>query len=497
MACGVHLGILLICLVQAEHVRCLWATQAQRPNSNTYVGFTQQGSGFGGSYPQNQLRQASGSAQSSSLNTDPIGSDSSQRFPNSGYTQTLFQPANSGYDSVKLVQSSAQSKPNWRTTKLNWEHLQKMPKKRIFGLSASIAGGRSLSKYDQTPISKKRTLPVQQGTPSKSNHRSSSSESFQGPRESYSFKPYSHQTAAQKALVNSETAAYTGLMGSTMKSSRPSSGGAAEPRRIPVRTKTSASAPARRVSSLRGSAVSKPSRFSSLQNERTRNNPSQTEAWEPYSSKVVPVNARNLPASGTSSVGTSGQGFASSTIHQIPQSFGGFAIRRLKIPVDQKEVSVVKLQQQAYVAPRRPFLLQAYVAPRRPSLLQQAYVAPRRPSLLQQAYVAPRRPSLQQQANVGPQRPSLQHAYAAPRHPSLQQQVNVAPRHPSLQQAYAAPRHQSLQLQQAYIAPQRPSLQQQAYVTSKLPLQLKSQRSRLFIQKPNGRWSGHTSDNKI
>ncbi|XP_034401476.1 uncharacterized protein LOC117739274 [Cyclopterus lumpus] len=361
MACGVHLGILLICLVQAEHVRCLWATQAQRPNGNTYVGFTPQGSGFGGSYPQNQLRHASGSlgsAQNSSLNTDPIGSGSSQRFPNSGYTQTLSQPAKSGYDSVKLVQSSAQSKPNWRTTKLNWEHLQSMPKKRIFGLSASIAGGSSLSKYDQTPISKKRTLPVQQGTPSKSNHRSSSSESFQGPRESYSFKPYSHQTAAQKALVN------TGLMGSTMKYSRPSSGGAAEPRRIPVRTKTSASSPARRVSSLRGSAASKPSRFSSLQNERTRNNPSQTEAWERYSSKVVPVNARNLPASRTSSVGTSGQGFASSTIYQIPQRFGGYAIRRLKEPAQQKEVSVGKTPQQAYVATQRL------------SLQQQAFTAP-------------------------------------------------------------------------------------------------------------------------
>ncbi|KAK5911609.1 hypothetical protein CgunFtcFv8_005769 [Champsocephalus gunnari] len=40
MTCGVHLGIFLIVLVQAEHVRCLWASQAQSKN-NTYVGFRQ------------------------------------------------------------------------------------------------------------------------------------------------------------------------------------------------------------------------------------------------------------------------------------------------------------------------------------------------------------------------------------------------------------------------------------------------------------------------
>ncbi|XP_035849307.1 uncharacterized protein LOC116035939 isoform X1 [Sander lucioperca] len=57
MAHGVCLGFLLICLVQAEHVQCLWATQDHRLSSN--VGLSQKDSGVGGSYPQNHLRQAS------------------------------------------------------------------------------------------------------------------------------------------------------------------------------------------------------------------------------------------------------------------------------------------------------------------------------------------------------------------------------------------------------------------------------------------------------
>ena len=221
--------------------------------------------------------------------------------------------------------------------------------KQRFGLSASIAGGSSLSKYDQTPISKKRTRPVQQGAPSTSHYRSSSSASLQSPRERYSLK----------SSAVSETPASSGRKGysKSMKSSSLSSDGAAASRRIPVQTKTSASGAARRVSSRRSSVGSKP-----------RNDPSQTRAGTPYPSKLVPVNVRNLPASGTSSVETSGQGFAPSRIHNIPQRFGGYAIRRLKEPADQKEVSVRK-QQQTYVAPQRPLApqQQTHVAPQRSS----------------------------------------------------------------------------------------------------------------------------------
>ncbi|XP_031729801.1 uncharacterized protein LOC116397989 [Anarrhichthys ocellatus] len=327
MACGVHLGILLVCLVQAELVRSLWAAQDQRQTGDTHVGFSQQGR-FGGSYPQNQLRQASGSPQT----------------------------ANGGYASVMLAQSSSESKPNRPTTTLNQENVQNTPKKQIFGLS--VASGSSLGRYDQTPISKKRTRPAQQGIPSTSNYQSSSSGSLQSPRGGYSFKPASHQSAAQRASAVSETP------GKGYPKS--SSDGAAGPRRIPARTKTSASGRAVRVSPHRGSVAPKPSYFSSLQNERTRNNPSQ--AGSPYPNKLVPVNVPvNVPDSGTSSSGTSGQKFAPTRTHNIPQAFGGYAIRRLKEPTDQKEVSVGR-PQQAYVAPQRPpAQKQAYMAPQRPS----------------------------------------------------------------------------------------------------------------------------------
>ncbi|XP_035849308.1 uncharacterized protein LOC116035939 isoform X2 [Sander lucioperca] len=71
MAHGVCLGFLLICLVQAEHVQCLWATQGEQETKcvtvhfladhrlSSNVGLSQKDSGVGGSYPQNHLRQAS------------------------------------------------------------------------------------------------------------------------------------------------------------------------------------------------------------------------------------------------------------------------------------------------------------------------------------------------------------------------------------------------------------------------------------------------------
>ncbi|KAK9526185.1 hypothetical protein VZT92_014899 [Zoarces viviparus] len=423
MAYGVNLGILLICLIEAEHVLCLWPQQSRGQNSNTDVGFLQKGRGFGCSDPQNQLRQASGSrgsAQSSRFNTE-VSSGYSQRVPSSAYTQGVSQPARSGYPSVRLVQSSLKSKPNWPKTRLSHGNVQKRP--NDFDLSTNIASGSSLSKYAQSLLRKKRTWSVQQGPPSTRNYRLSGSESIQSPRESYAIKPASHQSAAQKASSLSST-------------------GAAEPHRIPARTRTSASASATRVSSGRTSVASKPSYFPARQNVITRNNPSQTETGNQYPSKPVPVNAGNaqgtykpasashmasshqsyspslplankhsapagfhsssgktltsytsteqvpssttslqtswnnrnpaqgacnLSASGTRSVGTSGQSFAPTRIHHIPQCFGGYAIIRLTEPADQKEVSVGN--------PKQPS-----VAPQRPSDQQQPSAAPQRPA---------------------------------------------------------------------------------------------------------------------
>ncbi|XP_034388545.1 zonadhesin-like [Cyclopterus lumpus] len=451
MACGVPLGILLICLVQAEHVRCLWATQARGQSGNTYVGFSQQRGGLAGSYPQNRPGQASGSpgfAQSSGFNTNPeVSSGHSQRFPSSRYTQTASRPAQRGFASGKLAPSGSESKPDWPPTKLNEAHVQKMPKKQPFAFSGSIAGGSSLSKYNRTPISKKRPGPGQQGSPGTSPYRSSSSASLQKPRESF------------KSSAVSETPASSGREGYSTESSSPSGAGAS--RRIPVRTKTSASAAARRVSSRRSSVGYRP-----------RPDSSQTLAVNPYTSKRVPVNVRDPPSSKTSSTGTSGQGFAPSTTHNIPQRFGGFAIRRLKEPADQKVVSV-REPQQTYVAPQRPLappLHQVYAAPQRPlapphrrplAPLHQASVVPQQPLALQhQVYVAPqrllapphRRPYVASQRPLAP----LHQASVMPQQPlALQHQVYVAPQQP-LAPPHRRPYVAALQ-HQAYVAPQRPS----------------------------------------
>ncbi|TNN75422.1 hypothetical protein EYF80_014234 [Liparis tanakae] len=85
----------------------------------------------------------------------------------------------------------------------------------------------------------------------------------------------------------------------------------------------------------------------------------------------------------------SGQSFVPSTTHRIPQSYGGYAIRRLRDPADQKDVNVGQPPlHRAIVASRRPSSLrkQAYVTLRHQSLLQKR---PYRRPFVQQAYMAP------------------------------------------------------------------------------------------------------------
>ncbi|KAK5884048.1 hypothetical protein CesoFtcFv8_020314 [Champsocephalus esox] len=322
MTCGVHLGIVLIVLVQAEHVRCLWASQAaQSKNNNTYVGFRQNNWEAGDNYLQNGLRQA----RSRNLNIpSAVGSRFSWGPSTGGYTQTVSQPAKSGLAKVRLVQGSSVSKPN----------LNRVPKRRYHGLSGAIVGSGSLSKSS-----------------------------------------------------NKDEGKSSSLFGA----------GAPEPNQTPARTKTSSSVRAKLVSK-----TDKPSRPSASKN------PSQTEVVHPY--KLFSGNAGNARGSykatsmassyGTSlesnvgngpmvkprsystsydskssREGTSGKKLAPTKTHIISDKFGGYAIRRLKAP-GQEKVSVRKPQQtyqtpiKAYVAPQRQATNQAYEAPNK------AYEAP-------------------------------------------------------------------------------------------------------------------------
>ncbi|XP_034082334.1 DNA-directed RNA polymerase II subunit RPB1-like isoform X2 [Gymnodraco acuticeps] len=351
MTCGVHLGIFLIVLVQAEHVRCLWASQAQSKNNNTYVGFRQNNREAGVNYLQNRLRQA----QSRNLNIpSAVGSRFSWGPSTGGYTQTVSQPAKSGLAKVRLVQGSSVSKPN----------LNRVPKQRFHGLSSAIVGSDSLSKSS-----------------------------------------------------NKDTQKSSSLFGA----------GAPEPNQTPARTKTSSSVRAKLVSK-----TDKPSRPSAPKN------PSQTEVVNPYKSKLFSGNAGNARGSykatsmassyGTSlesnvgngpifkphsystsygskssREGTSGKKLAPTKTHIIPDQFGGYAIRRLKAP-GQEKVSVRKPQQayqtpiKAYVAPQRQATNQAYNAPQQQTLNRvyetsnKAYETPNRVyNAPNKAYNAPNR----------------------------------------------------------------------------------------------------------
>ncbi|KAM7383821.1 hypothetical protein PAMA_011268 [Pampus argenteus] len=426
-------------------------------NSDAYVGFTQQDSGLkrlGGSHLQNQFRQASvapRSAQSSSLNTQ---TGYNQGLSRSGYTQALSQPAQSSYPSVRSVQSSLVSKPNRRMSSTLF-NAPKVPVNN-FALSTSIASGSSVSKFstkkqNNAAISKSSTLPVQQGTQRTSKYPSSSSASVGNPsRESYTLSSASHQSAAppparpsyfrqSSATLNQKQAPRS----ISPKSSIPRAP-ALHHNSVPMQT--SATAAGRKVSLK---ASKKPSRFSYHHNERSRHNPTKSEAGKPHRSKMFAVTGsegnymassynRSLPAwpyrpnSGfqqprsrkvttSSGAGTSGQQYAPTKIHSIPQRYGGYAIRRLKGP-DQNAVSVWKPQLQrpslAAPPPQRPA-----PPPQRPSTVapppQRPAPPPQRPSL---AAPPPRRPSTvapppQRPYTAPPQQPASYKPQAQSVHP--------------------------------------------------------------------------------
>ncbi|KAL6100389.1 uncharacterized protein ACO6RY_07547 [Pungitius sinensis] len=328
MSCGVRLGILLICLAQAERVCCLWAAQA-----DAQKGFSPQSSGFGGNFPQDQLGQAAGPpgpAQSTSPGSE-IGGGASWSRPG-GFTQTA--PADGGSASVER----APPRP-------------------------SAAAGAP-------PPPGKGALPY-------------------------------------------------------MKSS-----GDAASNKVPDRTRTSASVAATRVSSRRKDAAS---RFPppSFQSGRNGNHLSQL--------------THNPPASGPGAGGAPGQGFAPTDIHIIPEYYGGFAIRRLKAPADQKGESGEKITP---FDPRPP-----YVPPQKPSHTKPPYVPPQEPSHrapppthTKPPYVPPQEPSHTKLPYVPPQEPS----HRAPP-PTLAKPPYVPPQEPS--HRAPPPTHTNL----PYVPPQEPS----------------------------------------
>ncbi|XP_054619304.1 uncharacterized protein LOC129172974 [Dunckerocampus dactyliophorus] len=151
MACGIHLGFLLICLVQAEHVRCLWTPQkAERQRDNAYVGYLQQRltPRLGGSNPQNEFRQAlSGPASAQSSNRN-------KGLAMNVYEKLAQESAQNGYGSVKVV----------RVRPVSRQSAPLVPKKSPeLDPSASIASAGTLKQHESQQANKKSWAP-QQGT---------------------------------------------------------------------------------------------------------------------------------------------------------------------------------------------------------------------------------------------------------------------------------------------------------------------------------------------
>ncbi|XP_029299261.1 protein FAM186A-like isoform X13 [Cottoperca gobio] len=457
MACGVHLGIFLLCFIQAEHVRCLWASQAQKQNDNTYVGFSQQQRGFG-HYPQNQVRQASpSSARSSSLSA---------------------QSAVIGGSSRRLNQVNA----------------QKSPTGHIFGLSSSIVSGSSMSKYDQSSKTPVYSPAMQSSTlfsesapvPHKSPPRTKTSSSAMGKRVSKEFKsstfskphaglqPRRHKLSSTKQIpssTNSLQASWNreGNLHASGSGSAGTSGKLFAPTKTHNIPQRFGGAIIRRLKNPVNQimSVGKPQRKASQQTYVPPQRKASQQTYVPPQRKASQLAYVPPQRKASQQAYVPPQRKASQQAYVPPQRK---ASQQTYVPPQRKASQQTyvppqrKASQQAYVPPQRQSSQQAYVPPQRQSS-QQAYVPPQRKAS-QQAYVPPQRKA-SQQAYVPPQRKASQQAYVPPQRQSSQQayvppqQAYIPPQRQSSQQAYVPPQRQSSQ--QAYVPPQRQS-SQQAYV---------------------------------
>lgn len=337
---------------------------------------------LGVSYPQNQLRQTSlFPVQGSGLSTETPVNGGYRQGHSTSYTQTISQPAQS---SVRIVQSSLLSQPKWQST--NSKSVE--PQKRRFSLSTAVASGGSVSKNIKTKsglsvMDRQSTWPVQQGTPRTNKYPSSSSTSVQSPREGYSFRSF-QQPVAQKSAPP-----YYGQGGSSSRrSSTPFSAEVPVPQSHSARSdKTPArrasprtSKPLTRNDPKRDGKVYKSKLFrvkdGSTRHQNQPSSPSsmvsspayEQSGFKPRSLAVPSRQVQSYPAarqnpSSTNSWGSRSPGpgassfpasrsgterpkkFAPTRTFNIPEHLGGFAIRRLKEPVNQRETGVQKPQQ--------------------------------------------------------------------------------------------------------------------------------------------------------
>ncbi|KAL6100103.1 uncharacterized protein ACO6RY_01777 [Pungitius sinensis] len=419
MARGVHLGILLICLLQVEHVS-LWDLKVQRP-SGAFAGLVPSRSEPKPNWPMTDLNLEISQKmplQIFGFSTAVIGGGSFKERHQAPISRETWPDAPStGNNPPSLLDDGADEVEAARLT-------QRPPARTTTTTSASGLARRASSRWGSDTPDPAHLL-------SPTNERSGNS--LSGP-EAGNRHPEVHLKAGQAQQ------SYAPASAPHVTFSPPSQSQSTAP--------NGATAPAASGKIYRQTA---------------------------WSGTMLAPGARYLPASRAGDSGAFARYIASTRTRTIPVP-GGHAIIRPQEPGDQKKAihreptgaapGRLPVPQQDYVAPQRPLTQQqAYMAPQRPSTQQQGYVAPQRPSTQQQA---PQRPSTQQQDYMAPQRPSTQQQ--APQRPSTQQQDSVAPQWPSApQQDCVAPRRRSAP-QQGYVAPQRLSTQQQDYVSPQRPL---------------------------
>lgn len=309
---------------------------APRQNSNAYVGFPQPDSGLrlAGSYLQNQFRQASAAPDSTKSRSLSVPTGYSQGL----HAPTVSKPAWTGYATARLVYGGSVPNPTW-----NQLGAKNVATPQL-SLSTAIASASSVSKF-------KHDNPTgwpQQGTRRTGQYLPTSASAL-SPRESGFFTSNSHRFPAANQAPGAafkQSASYghspVGQMTGSLSPRSAHLLGAGGP--MPpdgMKTQTSVTVRARRVSSRRGSAPNK--HFAS------RNFPNQHQSQRSSNYKPNGHLGFQQPSSATGftgRVGTSGQRFAPSKTFKIPPRFGGYAIRRLKEP-EQRELSV----RQIYTAP--------------------------------------------------------------------------------------------------------------------------------------------------
>ncbi|XP_015832280.2 another transcription unit protein [Nothobranchius furzeri] len=326
MTCGLGLGILLICIVQIEHVCSLVERAQSYQNSNVGLPLADGLRQFG-SYPQNQLRQGLISprtvqSSSSSFNAEPVvKSGYGQGLFTRSHTQALPQPARSSVRKVKssLLKFNRQSPVSPRASAPAERQSPVSPRasapaerqspvsprasapaerqspvsprasapaepKRSFGLSIDIASGSAVSqRSEKLKDLEQKGLSAQREMPQPRKHLSSSPRSAQSPsRERYSLSSASRQSLADSRSNSPSGENYPFRLASLPTAARKTSYAtpktsynkqmsssavlfgpvAPGPRERYTRMQTFARGPAKRVVSSRRSGASKAAVFS-------------------------------------------------------------------------------------------------------------------------------------------------------------------------------------------------------------------------------------------